>query len=176
MNHDDYKLFAVPIHTAAGKPATWHPAIDAHCLLVGGTPEERAALTGAVTAEFAEAGWSVQRGDSAEKQREIITDTWVLMEQRYVQLMNDPTAREMLEPILLVVDEEYGGLTRTPAALTFTTDQVRDLLSLARSAKIHVLVCASSPSPELLTAETRDNLAVRVPGDAASRDHQLMRA
>lgn len=171
MTNDDYNRYTVPIHAAATKPTSWRPAIDAHCLVAGGTNQERSTLIDSITADFSAAGWSVQRGDSVEKQREIITDTWVLMEQRYSQLMTGPTTREQFEPLLLVVDEEYGGIAHTATALS----QIQDLLRLARSAKIHVLIGACSPHVELLSADMRDNLAVRIPVDAATRDHQLMR-
>jgi S-DNA-T family DNA segregation ATPase FtsK/SpoIIIE len=174
MNHYDYKRTEIPIRSSSTQVVFWHPAADTHCLLVGGGAEERAALTDTVTADFAAAGWSVQRGDSVAKQQEIITDIWVLMEQRYSQLMTDPDAREQLEPILLVVDEEYGSLTGTSTEAAAATDKVHDLLRLARSAKIHVLVCASSPTVGMLSGDMRDNLAVRVPVDDATRDHELL--
>lgn len=178
MTNNDYILFTVPIRAAAAPPTTWRPAIDAHCLAVGGTTEERATLLSAIAADFSAVGWSVQRGDTIEKQREIVTDIWVLMEQRYSQLMSDPSSREMLDPILLVVDEGEA-LTRAARAepeARAVTEQLRDLLSLARSAKIHVLLGANTPDMELLSADMRDNLAVRIPVDGATRDHQLMRA
>lgn len=176
MTNNDYILFAVPVHAAAAPPTIWRPAIDAHCLAVGGTAEERATLISTIAADFSAAGWSVQRGDTIEKQREIVTDIWVLMEQRYSQLMSDPSSREMLDPILLVVDEEYGGFARSSTD-SVAMEQVHDLFRLARSAKIHVLGGASSLNVDLLqSADMRYISAVWVPVDGASRDHQLMRA
>lgn len=177
MTINDYNLFTVPIHAAVTKPTTWRPAIDAHCLVVGGTTEERATLVSNIAGDFSAAGWSVQRGGSIEKQREIITDIWVLMEQRYSQLMSDPSVKDEWDPILLVVDEGESLIraAKSVPEARAVSEQLRDLLSLARSAKIHVLIGASSPTVEVLPADMRDNLAVRVPVDAETRDHQLMR-
>lgn len=171
MNHDDYKRTTVPIRTSSTETIFWHPAIDAHCLLAGGTAEDRAVLIDSIAEAFVTAGWSVQRGESATKQQEIITDIWVLMEQRFDQHMSDPTARDQWDPILLVIDEQDGGIAPTTAS----KDQLRDLVALTRSAKIHVLVAVSNPPASLLTGEMRDSIAVRIPVDAAARDHQLMK-
>lgn len=159
MNHDDYEHFGVSIPAAAAKPKTWRPYIDTHCLLVGGTSEDRASLVGAIAADLAAAGWTVRRGVSIEEQQEIITDTWKLMEHRFDQHMSDPTAREQWDPILLIVDDEFDSLTRRAS----TTDQIQDLVTLTRSARIHVLVSASSPPMSLLTGDLCDSIAVRVP-------------
>lgn len=179
MTHDDYTHFAVPFVSPVAEPMTWHPAIDAHCVLVGGTRDERDELVGAVAAVFATADWSVQWGTSIEEQREVITDMWVLMQQRFDQHMTDPTARDQWDPIVLVVDNERVPLVRgfSQGATTVTVqDQIKDLLMLSRAAKIHLLVGTSSPIARLLCDDVRDNIPVRVRLDGATRDHQLLQA
>lgn len=177
--NDDYTHFAVPLLSPVVEQVAWHPAIDAHCVVIGGSRDEREELIGAVAESFATADWSVQRGASIEEQQEAITDMWVLMQQRFDQHMADPSAREQWDPILLVVDDEYVPLVRgfSQGATTVTVqDQIQDLLMLSRAAKIHLLVCTSSPIAALLCAGLRDSIPVRVPLDEAARVHQLLRA
>lgn len=177
--------------TADGEVQSWRPGGSApHCLVIGPTGGGKTFALRAMALDAISQGMIIHGCDpkmielvgfigvpgvgeiatEPEEIAELIADMYQLMMRRYADLRALRVRREELQPILLIIDEffilrmrlqrahkENDGKGEHPAL-----GMVAELLALARSARIHLVIGIQRPDAEFLTGAARDNLRHRL--------------
>lgn len=123
---------------------------------------------------------------SALDMAELIERIHTLMEDRYTLIEANPGAEEMMRPVLFILDEWLilrRNLNRwwaqnKPKGTRGTThpalDMVENMLALARTARIHLVIGVQRPDASLFGDGARDNLRHRVALCRLSREGSTM--
>ncbi|GAB3244385.1 FtsK/SpoIIIE domain-containing protein [Arthrobacter pigmenti] len=110
------------------------------------------------------------------KMSALIEDMHTLMEARYAQIEKNPASKDTMSPVMFILDEllilrsklttlwketpDENGKKRTGQPRWF--GMIQNLLALARTAKIHVVIGVQRPDASLFEDGARDNLQHRV--------------
>lgn len=107
-----------------------------------------------------------------------------LMYERYKLIEARKTTRKQLEPVLFILDEffilrmllnkAWQEDPDTKGKSNPVLDSVAELLALARSARIHLVIGIQRPDAEYLQGAARDNLRHRVALNAVSAQGSMM--
>lgn len=107
-----------------------------------------------------------------------------LMYERYQQIEARQATRKQLEPVLFILDEffilrmllnkAWQADPDTKGKSNPVLDAVAELLALARSARIHLVIGIQRPDAEYLQGAARDNLRHRVALNAVSAQGSMM--
>ena len=113
---------------------------------------------------------------STGKMAGLIEDMKALMDRRYAQIERDPQIKDQLQPVLFILDEllilrkaltrlwknepDDNGKKRTGTPIWL--EYIQELLALARTSRIHVVIGVQRPDASLFEEGARDNLGHRV--------------
>jgi hypothetical protein len=113
---------------------------------------------------------------SDEQMADLITDMYNLMNQRYALIERDPSTKNGMTPVLFILDEllilrkaltrlwkstpDDNGKKRTGTAIWL--EYIQEMLALARTAKIHLVIGVQRPDASLFEEGARDNLQHRI--------------
>lgn len=177
--------------TADGEVQSWRPRGTApHCLVIGPTGGGKTFALRAMALDAISQGMEVNGCDPKMIElvgfigvpgvgriatepsdiADLIEYMYLLMMKRYADIRALRVRREDLQPILLIIDEffilrmrlqrehkENDGKGEHPAL-----GMISELLALARSAGIHLVIGIQRPDAEFLTGAARDNLRHRL--------------
>lgn len=177
--------------TADGEVQSWRPRGTApHCLVIGPTGGGKTFALRAMALDAISQGMLVygcdpkmielvgfigvpgvgQIATEPSDIADLIEYMYLLMMKRYADIRALKVRREDLQPILLIIDEffilrmrlqrehkENDGKGEHPAL-----GMISELLALARSAGIHLVIGIQRPDAEFLTGAARDNLRHRL--------------
>lgn len=189
----DYQKFKIPLGVASNDVnAYWHPAVDPHVLIIGGTGGGKTICEHGIIQTLSQAAWRLWLLDgkrvefigyrewdnveflaqNIESQVRLICLAHEIMDYRYNLIQEGKIRFSQLEPIVLVIDE----LTSFLVAAESFFDQVKgsgqkkspiftwldDIIRLGRTAKIHVVIGMQRPDARIINGEMRDNLGCRI--------------